>query len=123
MGSLTAAFAGVDGPTLVARNTLAFLMSIPLLTVIGLEVYPVFASMAPAQAVVVFGVIGGLSGLVSQTIAANMLERLGRDVNVVEMVPPVIASILASAVVTWMFLPPNPNPVTAWLRARGNLPS
>ena len=123
MGSLATVFTQADGATLVARNSLAILMAMPLVGVLLSEVWPRFRSMPPAQAVVVFGVVGGASGVISQSIAGGMLESLGRSVNIIEMLPAVGASVLASAIVTWAFLPPNPNPATTFLRQTGRLPS
>jgi len=123
MGQLATAFDGVDGTTIIARNSLAILMAMPLLGIVAYELYPRFSAMKSGQAVVIFGAIGGISGLVSQSIAAGQLERLTRRTNVLELVPAIAASVLASAVATWAFLPPNPNPVTTTLRANGSLPS
>lgn len=121
--SASSTFSHAEGASLVARNSLAIIMAMPLVGVLGSEVYPWFSAMPPTRAVVVFGAVGGVSGLAAQTVAGQSLERLNRPVNIVELLPAVLASVVASLGVTWAFLPPNPNPGTTALRWLGDVPS
>ena len=114
---------------IVANSSLALsvLLAMPLI-VYGLrEIYPNFKSMNAGSAVVVFGVVGGASGIVSQGVAAKQLEKVtgsgGRGVNILELLPAVAASVFASGLVTYALLPPNPNPATLLLAESGQLPA
>ena len=108
---------------IAATRTLSFVLALPLLAVLAAEAYPYLKSMSAAKAVVVFSVVGGAAGVASQTIAAEQLDKLGRPVNFLELVPAVLASILALSLVTYALLPPSPNPATVFLRSSGMLPS
>lgn len=115
---------------IVANSTLALsvLLAMPLV-VYGLrEIYPNFRSMNAGTAVVVFGVVGGASGVVSQGVAARQLEKVNtgpgsRGLNVLELLPAVAASVFASGLATYALLPPNPNPATLLLSEAGEIPS
>lgn len=102
----------------------AVILAMPLLVALGHELWPYISAMSPAEAVVIFGVIGGASGIVSQYVAAAQMGKMDRSyVNAVELIPAVIASVLASGVVTYALVPPQPNPATAYLQSTGRLPS
>jgi len=123
MGSLLSAFTRADGSALVARNSFAILLATPLIGVLVTEVYPMFASMPPAQAVVFFGAVGGISGLASQYIAGGVLGEMDRNVNALEMIPAILGSVGGSVLATWLLLPPSRNLVTTTLKQSGSLPS
>jgi dihydroorotate dehydrogenase len=106
-----------------AEYALAGVMALPLAAVVITNLYPYIDGIAAAEAVVLFGAIGGISGLISQAVAANMLNRLSRQVNALELLPAISGSVLASAAVTYALLPPNPNPVTSILQQSGSLPN
>ena len=111
--------------SIVANSTLALsvILAMPLV-VYGLrEIYPNFRDMNAGTAVVVFGVVGGASGIVSQGVAAKQLEKLSRGTNVLELLPAVGASVFASGLVTYALLPPNPNPATLALAEAGEIPA
>lgn len=118
MGSLTARNFGVN-----STYAMSGILAIPLLGVIFRELYPSFRSLSTERAIVVFSVVGGASGIASQWIASAQMESLGRNVNTLELLPAVGASVISSALVTYALLPPQPNLITSVLAKRGSLPS
>lgn len=110
---------------IVANSTLAMsvLLATPLVVYSLREIYPNFRSMDAGRAVVVFGFVGGLSGVVSQGVASVQLGKLSRGTNVIELLPAVAASVFASGLATYALLPPNPNPSTLLLSEFGEIPA
>lgn len=108
---------------IIAGNALAILLAMPLVGIILREVYARYGVMSPSQAVVILGLVGGATQLTIQGVGSSRLELLSRSVNGLELVPAVLGSVLASGLISYLLLPPNPNPVTTALAQSGSLPS
>lgn len=83
-------------------------LSVPLGATLLAEFGGGLAGLAPAEAVTAFSVVGGLSGFLSQLAASQLLKRLNRPINILELLPAVLVSTAASALATLLLLPPSP---------------
>jgi len=107
----------------IAIYTAVIVMALPLLSLLGAQLFPYINGLSPAKAVTLFGVIGGFSGVVSQWIVSDMLGSMNRQINLLELLPAVVAMVFTSAASTFILAPPRPNPVTTLFANTGTLPS
>jgi hypothetical protein len=80
--------------------------SLPLLATLWARHGGRFSGMTVGRAVAVFSIVGGAAGVTANYLAGMRLDQTGAPINVLDMIPAVVGSILATAGATWLLLPP-----------------
>jgi hypothetical protein len=111
LSSLSIAYQ-TDGFARTSINAIVVVLALPLIGLVFQRFiesyYPWLSSMSAGEAITVFGVVGGAAGLATQSAVTYNLERLDRPVHILELLPAVGAVVIASGVLTYALLPPNP---------------